>query len=182
MSSLDSVLPWNMHVCTWINLRFYLASCNSSPITRSPPISVRVATGVRLITLIKSTLIVSCLILQWNPYVSNLQRKRIWFKKIEEFEKSGIKWHCLSAERETTFGFHCIMSFSVNFSRLLKQFEVGNLIYYTPIKRFDTILSIKETQYTLMGWFVPLTEIFENNLWHPDWCLDHAFNVTSPFL
>ena len=38
--------------------------------------------------------------LQWNPNFSNLQGKRKLVRKIEEFEKSGVKFQCLTEERE----------------------------------------------------------------------------------
>ena len=38
--------------------------------------------------------------IHWNPDFSNLQGKRKMIRKIEEFEKSGVKFHCSNEERE----------------------------------------------------------------------------------
>jgi len=37
-------------------------------------------------------------LLQWNPDFANLQGKRILVRKIEEFEKSGVKLQCSTEE------------------------------------------------------------------------------------
>ena len=63
------------------------------------PIAVKTST----FTILTSNESIIILKLQLHPDFSNLQGQRKLVRKIGHFEKSGVKLHCSTEERETTF-------------------------------------------------------------------------------